>query len=653
MVTMRSSTARAELARSARLWWPWAIGALTGAAVLGPALAPGSLFNLDLAVSNQVEVPESLWGLGPELPRRGPFYVFIAAGSWLGAGAGAWKALAVAAVASAFAGIVRRTADLPVLLRVGSGWVYALSPFLLTRLGVGHLGLVLAMALLPHALPALARPATDLRRTFLWSVGLSLCGVYGLLLSVPLLAGGLVGQPLGRWFRVAATVLVGHLWWLVSSVFVLAQGTSVAPGSAFPPSSFGEGAYLRVLAGQGFWQPAYQVGITQGWLVPLAGLVLTGLALHGHRLLPDEQRRPLAVGAMIGIAVTLAPVVPGLDSLHDALTTTPLGGPIRESQRLLVLWVLWLALSSARSIDALSRRWSEVPFAPLWAIPGALALMLGAPGLWAVGGQLEPIELPAGWRAVQDEVADRPGTVLALPWTEFFDLPIAENRRVVHPVPFVVRGDVLVSADPQLDDGTGSPFSETVDPRVAAMESVIAELRAGRPVATDLARRGVRWVVLVEGADSDSYVGLDRDLDLERVVAEPSVTLYENRRWIADVQRPDVDGSATDPGWDVRQPIPGVPILSTTDPDATGRWARAGGRWWMQGLQPVETGPLGTARLPGGSGVLWYWPGVVVLIVDLVVLGLVLAMIAHIGGVGRVGGRRRIGKSRKVGETGT
>src|SRR3954453_9471707 len=51
---------------------PWLAGAVLALLVLGPALAPGSLLNLDLVFTPTIPVPRGVWELGPELSRRVP-----------------------------------------------------------------------------------------------------------------------------------------------------------------------------------------------------------------------------------------------------------------------------------------------------------------------------------------------------------------------------------------------------------------------------------------------------------------------------------------------------------------------------------------------------------------------------------------------------
>src|SRR4051812_8690038 len=146
---------------------PWLAGVALALLVLGPALGPGSLLNLDLVLTPIIPVPRGVWALGPELSRRVPLGMFVAWASVLTSGPFVGKVLLVASLGSAFAGVYRLSSGAGTLARVGAGLFYAAGPFTLTRVSVGHLGLVAAMGVLPWAAPVLLRPADDLRRTFL------------------------------------------------------------------------------------------------------------------------------------------------------------------------------------------------------------------------------------------------------------------------------------------------------------------------------------------------------------------------------------------------------------------------------------------------------------------------------------------------------
>ncbi len=233
--------------------WSWAFGLVLGVAIVGPGFSTEALLNLDLVVFDRMPAPD-WWGIGPLVPRYGPLTGAIALLSQALPGALLVSTAMALAVAAAFAGAARLASGSGVTGQVLAGTLYAAGPFMLTRIGVGHLGLVIAVALLPWALPTLLRPGDDLRRTFLWSLAFSATGYYGASLAVIAVATGLVADRLRRGAAVAAIFVFAQLPWLLPGVFVLAAGPQVADATAFDTSLDGPGGVLGLVLGYGFWQ---------------------------------------------------------------------------------------------------------------------------------------------------------------------------------------------------------------------------------------------------------------------------------------------------------------------------------------------------------------------------------------------------------------
>ena len=148
-----------------RVMLTWLVPFVAGAIVLGPALAPGSLFNLDLVLVPHFDLPNGFWGLGPELPRRLPLWVPI---SWLSPWIPATisgKALMLAVFVLAWVGMTRLAHAFGVRWAFVAGALYALSPFVLTRTAVGHFMITVPLAVLPWVLPVLLRPGRSLSRS--------------------------------------------------------------------------------------------------------------------------------------------------------------------------------------------------------------------------------------------------------------------------------------------------------------------------------------------------------------------------------------------------------------------------------------------------------------------------------------------------------
>src|SRR5207253_147664 len=141
----------------------------------------------------------------------------------------AGKLLLAGALVVAFAGVWRLLPEAGVATRFGAGVLYAASPFTLTRVAVGHWGVVAALAVLPWALPVLLRPNDDLRRTWLWSVAIGATGVTGGVFGLVLVVCGLVADRGRRAVSVVAIFLVAQLPWLIPGIFTV--------GSAGPLSN--------------------------------------------------------------------------------------------------------------------------------------------------------------------------------------------------------------------------------------------------------------------------------------------------------------------------------------------------------------------------------------------------------------------------------
>lgn len=599
---MPSATAEAPTRSRPGRWWPWLAGATVGLLVLGPALAPGALFNLDLVLTPVIPVPQGVWGLGPELPRRLPFMLPLAWASAVVDGAAAAKVALVALFALAFAGAARLVRGRGTPTVAAAGLLYGASPFLVTRVATGYLGVALMAAVLPWVLPRLARPADSPARTFLAAAALGLTGVTGGLAALLVVAAGLVATSGRRALTVLALTVAAQVPWLVPGLVVYRQGVDPAGGAGFVTRATGLGGPLRVLAGHGFWQDAFQVG-RGGFGVAVVGGVLLVLGVLGHRDLPEAWRRPAGWLAVAGAVLALASSVPGLDALYDALTSTPVGAPLREGHRLLPLYLVWLAPAAALGARRLALGVAGARRAAWLALPLVLGAWLALPGLWGAGGQLDPVDLPPEWGEARAVVHERPGPVASLPWAQYFDLNVAGGRRVLDVMPSYLGGDVLVASDPNL----GDPARERADPREPTMDLLALRVQAGEDVGAELAALGVRWVVLQHDIDWQTYGALRDDPGLRRVVEGPTLELFEVVDWEGPVR--------TDAGAVLDADGPVAPVRGV-DASGAATWARPGAWGWLRGTDPAAITSDGQLRLPAGEGPVWYWPALVVLVAD-------------------------------------
>ncbi|MDQ6783916.1 MAG: hypothetical protein M3063_10820, partial [Actinomycetota bacterium] len=507
--------------------WPWLVGAALALAVVGPALRSGNLFLLDATFVHDFPVPSGIWGLGPELPRRVPLGLALAWFSAVLGGAASAAMVMGAAVMVAFAGAARLAAGAPGVARLGAGLVYGVSPFLLTRLGAGQLNVLAATAVLPWALPSLLAPGKRPATTFLWAAAMAATGsVGGSFVAVAVLVG-LVAERSAAAVAGTALAAVAQLPWLVPGLVVAsAGGLRLAGSTAFPTHAHGVGGALRLLAGQGFWRVASQVGGDAGPGAAVLGTVLGVLAVLGASALPRAWRwRALAL-AGLGVVIALAGVLPGLRTIDRAFSATVVGASFREGQRAMAFTLVWVAPAAAFGAVRLGAARGRLAPTLVRCAPAAAAGVLAFPGLWGVGERLRPAGTPAGWSRARAEIHRRPGPVLALPFDRHLPLAVAGGQEVLNPLPDALGGDVISS--PAL----GAPADvELADPRLAALGPVLRRARGAEPVAGDLARVGVRWVVLLHSADWRAYRGLRADPGLAEVVNDTSLQLFEVGPW--------------------------------------------------------------------------------------------------------------------------
>jgi hypothetical protein len=597
---------------------PWAVGAAAGLVVLGPALRGGSLLSLDLVVTPITPVPRGVWGLGPELPRRVPLTVPLAWASTVIGGPTAWKLIAVGAMSTACAGAWKLARGAPTACAAGAGLLYALSPYTLTRLGVGHLGIVVAMALLPWALPTLVQPDRDVGRTFLWAAALACAGVFGGLFCLLGLAVGIAATRRRRALLVIAAFVGAQLPWLVPGAIVLAQGGNVASASEFATHAPGPGGLARLLAGEGFWISRLQVANSSGAgavAVALLGIAVLALAIIGTQDLPATWRYRACWLAAVGFALAVASAIPGVHAGYEAVTATRLGAALREGQRFLALYLVWMAPAAALGASRLARSRPGWSGDTIRAVPLAIALVLAGPGLLGINGRLDPVSFPSEWSRARHEVTRHPGTVLALPWRQYLHLRLADNRNVFNPTPIYFGGDVLVSSNPRFLSET-----EQADPREPAVLRILRRIRAGRPGSSQLARLGVRWVVVLHDADWQDYRSLARDPGLAHTVSGRTMELWRVRNW---------RGPVVEDGGLVVEQRALVQPFEMLDDSGPATWFRPAANGWMRGWEPAGRTRSGLVRLPAGGGLLWYWPTSLVLVGDALTAGLAVALLAR------------------------
>ncbi len=586
--------------RTAAEWFgPTAVAVL----MLGPALGPGVLFNLDLILTPKLETPLGFWGLGPELPRRLPLWLPISWLSGLVSATVVGKLLLVALFVLSWVGMARLTkrisiAATPYTCHV-AGALYALSPFVLTRAAVGHFNVTMPHAVLPWVLPVLLRPGRRPSSTFVACFAMGFAGHFGGSVALTVIVVAILCGRRERWLSAFFVGVCAQAPWIVPGVLVsVTNHINMASGSAFPTDAVGLSGLARLSAGGGFWNTYFQVG-GSGLVVTVVGVVLLTLGVIGTHDVADETRRALVALGVLGWFVAAASAIRGVSSVFLWVDDHMLAGIWREGHRMLTLHLLWLApaasLGGQRLYEICRRRRDLAVWAgPALVMPLALAVLLAVPGLWGLGGQLSASPLPQSWRQTRDTIDHEPGTVLALPWFQYFNLSVDHGpvRRVLNPLPLYLGGDVLASSDNGLQQGV----HETGDAREVSATALVTSLVSGNAIGSELGDLGVRWIVMLKTVHQSKYSALGSDTGVRLVINTDDIALYEVLSW---------QGAAVDSDGRAVALHSAGPAFATLDSSEALVLSRPGSDGWMRGMRFATTTPDGLLSLPAGTGPLW------------------------------------------------
>lgn len=602
-------------AAPATTWMTAALSTVVAVVMLGPGLSPGSLFQLDRTLIPDPPFPWGTLGFGPEIPRDAPLSALL----WIiSAGIGAvatGKLLMAACIVGAWTGMQRLTRTGGRAVSMISGLLYALSPWLLTRLAVGHQAMWVTAAILPWVLPVLADQRSSTRRMIIACAALCAAGsVGGTTAGLVLLSRAATRPGRERLVRHIGVLSAVSLIWLIPGIVVLAGRPRISSSAAFPSGTSSVLELFELAAGHGFWQEQLEVSIRSDALASLIGVALLVGAVIGHRHLPSTWRATAVAGAALTGVLALATAIPGLKAISEAATGTSLGAPFREPQRYLVLYILWMTASAPLGALTLARRlprWRE----PLLVTPLICGVVLASPGLWGLGGRLDPRPVPTGWLMARDQIREAGGTTLALPWNRYIALRALDVPRTLHPLPKLFGTDVLAASDL----GLGGPSQERSDPREDQAAVLALDLiQADNPrIADDLAALGVRWVALLHEGPYQLYLDGLAASGLEPVIVRADIELYEVPGWRGEA----LDGAG--------QPvtIESNGIFATADTTNAFTWFRGAQSGWLRGLSPLESDPAGLRSVPAGDEPIWFWPAALILVIDAAVVAVVVAAI--------------------------
>ncbi len=531
-------------AAGARAVVPVVVAVVATAVVLGPALRPGVVLAYDLAWSPDARLTPFATGVDTPAPRAVP----SDAAAWL-LGVlltpGVAQKLVLGGVlvlaglgAAALVRVVRPRAGR--LAACAAVLAAIWNPFVAERLVIGQWTVLLGYAVLPWAVRAALRVrAGEASSTSLcgWALLAAAGGANALVLVGPAVAVLLllprpVWGPAAAWL---ATVAGGVAAWAVPALGV-ALASDPAGFTVFAARSDGPlGLAVSLAGGGGFWNPASYPPERGVAALAAAAALLTGAGVVATVAVPARSRHPrrselrvVAVTALVGLLLALASGTPWLTDAWQQLADLPGGALLRDSQKVVALWVVVGAAGVGLLVDVLVRR-RGVALGP------AIGLVLVAPLLlptlaWGERGRLEAVPVPADLRRAATTLSESAtGEVGLLPWRQYRRYGWNDARVSLSLVPRMVDQRMLY--DDSLPLSTGRIAGES--PRSAA---VTAAIEGGADPWSAVVAQGVRYVVVERDA---GLATPEPPAGAGRVIADTAHVL------VVDVARPSSPTAAT------------------------------------------------------------------------------------------------------------
>jgi hypothetical protein len=467
------------------------------------------------------------------------------------------KGLLLGALVLAGVGAGRLVGDHGTPGRAAAILLYLWNPWVFERLSIGQWGSVVGYAALPWVVLAAVRLRDDSRAgwpvltlwlafTALWSPA---SGIVGVLTAVCVVV---VGRRLVPALTVLGVAVLVNLPWLVPSIV---NGDRIrSPGEQFEAfaarAESGAGLLPSVASLGGIWKASVVPEERRIALVVLLSCVATVLALgalwrsrRGLDTAERSTRHGLGLLAVVAVALTVLPAVPGLTDAFDAAARKVAAlAALRDGHRFLGPAALVLLPGIAIVAD---RLWTAGRVGRE-ALRAVAVLVVALPALclpsmaWGLGGDLRAVTYPGEWfrvaEVVADDVGERGGATIVLPWAGTYrGFEWNDSRAQLDPAPRFFEGEVLIDDRIYLEDPPDGDVLDNEDPRLAAITAALAD----EDPEQALADQGVARVLVEKGngvrPDEVPPGEVLHDGPLLTVVAmtdpAPTESLDRARRW--------------------------------------------------------------------------------------------------------------------------
>ena len=420
--------------------------------------------------------------------------------------------------------------------RAFAAGVYALNPFVYSRLLAGQwfhlLGYALLPLLLATLLPLSARPNwRGALRLVLVLTGIGLCSVHFLYLAVMVSVFWLSAGSIRSWYRgetrearnsirVLIMAILGFI--VVNAYWIMPAFARIAPLEArFDETHFAAFAaaangtvpvMVNVAALGGFWGEDLVWGYYFAWPQRETGFWIAatciGLAIVGgigQLLRKRETRFSAALLLILGGAAYVAALGVAetpFRSLNMLLYEhIPFWNGLRDSHKIVGLLALSYAVFAGAGVDALLSwvRRRNVGLESFLAIVILVVPVMYGSHLWGgARGQLAPVWYPDAWFEAKVMIDALPSNanVLVLPWHMYFSLDFAANRITANPTS-VFFGPEHIIAGRSVE--IGQIYDQEIDPEYRGLDWFIrtAEALPREALVAGLRERGITHILIV------------------------------------------------------------------------------------------------------------------------------------------------------------
>lgn len=498
-----------------------AVGLGSAVAILNVALLPGYTWLYDMVVVPATPFSDRTLGIDGSVPRAVPNDAVVAVLEKILPGDLVQSLLLLAVFVVAGAGCARLTRSRAgaVAAALAACW----NPYVVERLVIGHWTFLLGYCCLPWIHATASRAVRGGVREWApligWLTLASLAGSTAAVIAAITAAASIAlttGSSGNARLRVGGLSLgalaVLNASWIVPSLArpgdLAVDPAGVAAFAARADTPLGVLPSLLTLGG--IWHtPSWPGSRSSAVVVVVALIVLVAVLVICVRRGLTRELLPLGAAGLIGLLVAGAAALPGGSAAVEFLVTTiPGGGIIRDSQKFIALFAVFVAVAAGRAVDLLAPR-PDQPSGPgrtqRWIVVAALSLapMITLPDApMTAGPTLGSVAIPGeveDARAFLDEA--EPGGVAVFPWTQYRRFEWNDDRVSLDPWNRLLDRYVVVNDDLPL----AAQKVQGEDPVAAEIAGVLDD--PSQDLAGVLSRSGVRWAIVLDDQPGAPEVG--------------------------------------------------------------------------------------------------------------------------------------------------